>query len=367
MNAEGVLQIALTVGKGGLETMVANLAIGLQGSGWPTSVLLLDATGVNEGRLHEAGVECHVVGGRSLYSIPFHRRLRSLLRRFRPAVIHTHHFTPLLHTVVAAAGTGLEARWIHTEHAHEYLLGRPDYRMALRGLAKRVNRLVVVGRHQVDYYVNEVGIDGSRVVAVENGVDTTRFRPRNGTRPLGGTRFPGFVAVTAARLSPEKDQRTMVEAIGLCNEMMPSQEIHLVLIGDGAERDALERRVQELGIGGRVHFLGWREDLPGLLPAADVFLLSSISEGLPLAVLEGMACGLPVLTTPVGDLPRVVRAGETGEFFPTGDAAELASRLLLLAKEPARAREMGASARRFVEGAYSEEAMVARYAGLYGA
>lgn len=368
MGDREAMQVTLTVGKGGLENMVANLAVAVAGRGFSSTVLALDEAGINRWRLEDAGVPCFVAGGRSLYSPKFHKRVRSILQERRPAVVHTHHFSPLLHALLA--GRGLGARWIHTEHAHEYLLRRPDYRRILGFLSRKVHRFVVVGEHQVDYYVERVGVDPDRVVVIRNGVDTARFRPlqaRNG----GGPRPPdwpeGFVAVTAARLAPEKMQQTMVEALARATRLRPAIALHLVLIGDGPERSALERQAAGLGVSDNVHFLGWREDLAQLLPHADVFVLASASEGLPLAVLEAMASGVPVLSTPVGDLPRVVQAGLTGDFFDVGDAEGLAGHLLRFADQPEELRQLGRNARDHVQRHFSEAAMVDRYLALYDA
>ncbi|MEJ2218955.1 MAG: glycosyltransferase [Gemmatimonadota bacterium] len=367
MRGRETMQVTLTVGKGGLENMVANLAVGVARRGCSSTVLALDEGGINRRRLEEAGVPCLVAGGRSLYSPRFHKRVRSILQERRPAVVHTHHFSPLLHALLA--GRGLDARWIHTEHAHEYLLRRRDYRLMLRFLSRRVHRFVVVGEHQVDYYVERVGVDPDRIVVIRNGVDTSRFRPLpahdGGPQPSD---WPsGFVAATAARLAPEKMQRTMVQAVARATQLRPALELHIVLMGDGPERSALEGQAAALGVSDKVHFLGWREDLPQLLPHADVFVLASASEGLPLAVLEAMASGVPVLSTPVGDLPRVVQEGSTGGFFRVGDAEGLAAHLIRFAEHPEERRRLGGNARAHVQRQFSEAAMVDQYMALYDA
>jgi glycosyltransferase involved in cell wall biosynthesis len=166
-----------------------------------------------------------------------------------------------------------------------------------------------------------------------------------------------------ARLDYLKDHATAVRTLDRLARQVP--RARLVLVGDGPERSAIEARVGELGLGERVRFLGLRKDVARLLHGADAFLLTSVSEGIPLTVIEAMAAGLPVVATDVGGLREVVADGTTGLLAPAGDDAALAERLVCLADDPDLRHWMGAAGRARAKRHFDEPRMAADYARLY--
>jgi L-malate glycosyltransferase len=144
-------------------------------------------------------------------------------------------------------------------------------------------------------------------------------------------------------------------------------DARLVLVGEGPEQAAIERLVQQHGLASHVRFLGLRKDVARLLQATDLFLLTSISEGIPLTVLEAMAAGLPVLATQVGGLGEIVQDGETGCLAPPGDDAALAERLLQLAGDSSLRQHMGCRGQERARALFCESVMHARYLQLYRA
>jgi glycosyltransferase involved in cell wall biosynthesis len=139
----------------------------------------------------------------------------------------------------------------------------------------------------------------------------------------------------------------------------------LVLVGDGPERQAIEELVRRERLASHVRLLGLRSDVPRLLAAADVFLLTSLSEGIPLTVIEAMAAGLPVVSTRAGGVGEVVDDGRSGLLAAVGDDAVLAEHLLRLARDPALRRRLGSSGRERARAFFSERLMHARYVELY--
>ena len=139
------------------------------------------------------------------------------------------------------------------------------------------------------------------------------------------------------------------------------------MLGDGPERSRLERTAQELGVSDRVFFAGWQTDLSTWLSALDVFVLTSNSEGLPLGALEAMAAGLPVVTTPVGDLPEVVAEGRSGFLVPVGNVEAMARAITRLVDDDSLRCRMGAQAREDVCKRYNQRSMVENYMELYRA
>jgi glycosyltransferase involved in cell wall biosynthesis len=296
----------------------------------------------------------------------FHLSLAALLRRLRPTVVHTHHFSPLLAASAARLLAGAP-RLVHTEHSFEYLKDRPDYRRTLAALSRSCAVFSVLGEQMVPYYAEQVRVPASRLAVIPNGVDLSRFVPvadRRAERVALGLPPDGFLVGTAGRLEAEKHYGLLIRAFA---RAFPDRDgAVLVIAGDGAERAPLEALAADLALGDRVRFLGWRTDVPRIVGALDLFALSSHHEGLPMAILEAMASRVPVVSTAVGNIPLVVRDGETGLLVPAGDEHAYADALARAEANRARVSALGAAARATVERDYSQDTMVRRYLTAYG-
>ncbi len=360
-----VVQVVLNLGHGGMEATAVNLAQGLDPERFRAVIVALDAGGEHEDTLRQSGIEYHVLGGRRFWQPGFHWGLARLLRTVNAAVVHTHHFASLVHTVPAVRLARVR-RVIHTEHSYQYLEPRPDYRRVLRWLSAASDVFVVVGHALQPYYRDAVRVAARRLRVIPNGIDTERYRPAPDAaarRHALGLPAAALLVGTAGRFFPEKDYATLLRGLAAACEARAG--LHLLLLGDGPERPALESLAAQLGLGDRVSFLGWRTDLPRLLPLLDVFVLSSRSEALPLVALEALACAVPVVATPVGEVPEVVTDGETGVLFPVGDAAALGRVLTHLADASARRLALGRAGRARVIERYSQQAMVHGYVRAY--
>jgi glycosyltransferase involved in cell wall biosynthesis len=172
-----------------------------------------------------------------------------------------------------------------------------------------------------------------------------------------------LVLVQVARLDHLKDHLTAVRTLERVVARRP--DARLVLVGEGPERPAIEAEIGRRRLTDHVRLLGLRRDVPRLLAAADVCLLTSISEGIPLTLIEAMAARLPVVSTNVGGVSEVVRDGETGVLTPAKDDEALAAAVLQLAEVPARCREFGEAGHRRAHELFSEPQMHAAYADLY--
>jgi glycosyltransferase involved in cell wall biosynthesis len=164
-------------------------------------------------------------------------------------------------------------------------------------------------------------------------------------------------------LAPRKDQGVLLEALALL--AAGGARVRAALVGDGPDRAALEAQARRLGLESRVRFLGERADIELLLPAMDVFVLSSREEGIPNALLEAMAAGLPAVATAVVGTPEVMQDGETGWLVPARDPRALATALGDALARPEEARRRAAAARRAVEERMSIDAMVRRHETFY--
>lgn len=237
----------------------------------------------------------------------------------------------------------------------------------------RLNRLltplttafIAVADEHGRYLIEREKLPSSKVCAIPNGVDLDRFSQpvdRTAIRAKLGISADAPLAGIVAALRPEKNHEMLLHAAARVRRELPDAE--LLVVGDGPERARLEKLTHELGLAGAVHYVGTRSDVPELLGAIDIFLLSSKIEANPVSILEAMAAGKPVIAPRVGSIPEVVADGETGYLFDAGDVAALATQWLDLAHSPERAAVMGAAGRHRVECDWSLELMVEGYESL---
>jgi glycosyltransferase involved in cell wall biosynthesis len=206
-----------------------------------------------------------------------------------------------------------------------------------------------------------------RVVGVPNAVDTNLFVPQV-TEQSTALRFGGrHVVLIVGHLSEVKGYPTFLRACPLIEAALPGCQF-IALGGETITqgyRAELEKMARDLSIDSRVHFLGWRENVGEVINAADVVVLPSLNEGLPLAVLEAMACGKPVVATPVGGVPEAVEHGTTGLLVPPNDPVALSNAVTDILKDPETARRMGRLSRCRVEQRFSLPVFVDRVQMLY--
>jgi sugar transferase (PEP-CTERM/EpsH1 system associated) len=355
-----LVQITWSLTAGGMEMYALRLAAHLTASRFESVICPLDKGGALEVDLVRLGIRHHVMNRRPGIDIPLMVRLYRLFKALRADIVHTHHFNGLFHAAVAARLAG--ARVVHTEHSTEDF-DRPHIRTALRLLSALCDRVVAIspGIHRA--LCEDVGVPASKVETVLTGIDLDAFdEPRDAARQAMGMAPADRVAVVVARLYPEKNHALLLDAFADVAARMP--QARLLVVGGGSEEAAIGAAIDRLGLGAVVRLLGVRLDVARILAAADVFVLASLREGLPIAVLEAMAAGLPVIATSVGDVPLLVQDGETGMLVPSSDRESLARRLEELLSDPRHASRLGANAKR-AAGRFSLRAMVSRYEGLY--
>jgi glycosyltransferase involved in cell wall biosynthesis len=327
----------------------------------------LDELGELGQELREEGFPVWVLGRRPGVDGRCVWRLARLLRRERVDLLQPHQYTPFFYTIAARLFYRRPAV-LFTEHGRH----QPDYPrrkriVANRLLLERRDRVVGVGEAVRQALVVNEGIPAGRVQVIYNGVDLSAFR--NGyhdypaiRRELGaGAGDP--VLIQVARLDYLKDHATAIRTMERVVRQRP--DARLILVGEGPERGKIEDLVRAKGLEANVRLLGLRTDVGRLLSAADLFLLTSVSEGIPVTVLEAMAAGLPVVATRVGGMTEVVEDGQTGLLAPAGDAAALADAILRLANDPALGRRLGMAGRERVQDSFSEGQMHAQYRRLY--
>ncbi len=357
-----VMQVTWSLVAGGAETYALTVASGLDASKYRSVMCGIDQGGALEPEVRRRGVPYHIMNRRPGVDWRLMGRMFQLLRREKVDVIHTHHLNQLLYSVVAARLLGI--RIVHTEHSVEMYKSR-KLRWMLRLLSIFCHRVTAIGADGERVLREKVGIPAGKLEIVRAAVDLGRFNvPRAAAREALGLKPADRAAVIVARLFPEKNHRLLLAAFAEAAARVPDAK--LLIVGDGVEQAAIEEVIAKLNLGGRVAMLGVRRDIPQILAGADVFVLSSDREGLPIAVLEAMAAGLPVIATSVGDLPLVVKDGQTGLLVPRRDVGELAKALVRLLGDAEPCERMGRGGRELVSEAYSLDQLVKRHSELYG-
>jgi sugar transferase (PEP-CTERM/EpsH1 system associated) len=234
-----------------------------------------------------------------------------------------------------------------------------------------VQHYVALSRDLAGYLERKVGIPQRRIAQIYNGVDIERFHPRLDARVrLAGHPFADpslWLVGTVGRMQTVKAQTLLTRALIRAIELAPvlRERLRLVMVGDGPLRTEAQGLLESAGMSGLAWLPGERADVPEVMRSLDCFVLPSLAEGISKTILEGMACGLPVLATNVGGNAELVVQGHTGELVRPGDVEAMAEALLRLAADPARAVGMGRAGRARVEQCFSLPAMVAAYQALY--
>ncbi len=343
---------------GGIERLVLALGKGLAPRGVKTTVFAYVGSGAFERVLREAGLETVFLETRPGVQAALPARFLRDFRRRGVDLVHTHHLGPFLYGGPAALALRLPV--VHTEHSVELYDTRR--RRLVGRLLPRAAEVVTVSRELATYRTTTFG---DHPTVIENGVSLgplPSLEERFAARDRLGIARDAFVVGSVARLAREKAPAVLVAAFARVAQRSP-RPARLVLVGDGPERSAIEADIRSRGLESLVLLLGRQDDVARILPAFDVFGLASEREGLPLAVLEAMATGIPAVTTAVGALPALLESGG-GTTVPASDPEALASALVRYL-DPVTVASSGSEARRRVEENHSSHVMLDRYYSLY--
>jgi glycosyltransferase involved in cell wall biosynthesis len=360
-----VILLTTNLARGGAETQVALLASGLRGRGWPVEVVSLIQPIAFQSELAAASVPVHSLGMRPGRANPLAiARLARILRRVRPRVLHSHMFhanllgrlTRLLFPIPRLIGT------LHSIAESARDSTRVDRRDRLYRLTDPLADITVaVSQAVADRHAAAGAVSRGKLTVIPNGVDTDRFQPASDARSRLRAELgiaEEFLWLAAGRLIWKKDYPTLLGAV----ERLDTG----ILCIAGAGPLEAELREQARPLGARVRFLGARDDLPALMNAADALALSSVVEGMPMALLEAAASGLPCVATRAGGADEVVVDGKTGFLAPCGDQAALAAAMARLAGLPAASRAaMGRAARERTISHFDMRLIVGKWEELY--
>lgn len=366
MNPRTILHTIETAGPGGAETIVLELATRLDPARF-RSVALVPRQDWLWLRLRERGVPTYVLEGKSWHDLEFLKRMAGVVRKEQVDLIHSHLPDQNFFSCLVGRWTGRKT--VATYHGVVELRGEDRRRAAIKRWWVRHSAAAVVSVcDHVARLLEQDGFPKRKLRRIYNGIDAARYASSaNGhlRRELG---LPAAAPVVGmvANLRPSKGHEYFIRAARQVAAAVP--EARFVAAGDTHPRliGPIRRLLAEMNLEERFVFLGFRSDVADLLAAIDVFVLPSTSEGFPLATLEAMAAGKPLVATRTGGTDEIVVDGETGYLVPPADAGALAARILDLLNDPARAAAFGRRGRERVYRHFTLAGMAKEYEKLYG-
>ena len=362
-----ILHVIDSLGIGGMERVVIDVANGLNPARFEQVVCCISRRGEAADELRD-GVHCIDLGKGDEADRVMPLKLARLIRRERPGIVHSQSWSGVDATLAKLLSPGVKL--VHSEHGRNYsdLRRQPlARRLARRGVYQLANAVFAISGEVREFYCRQTGFPAERMQVIPNGIDVRRIdqADASGIREELGIAPDDFVFGTIARLDLTKDTITLVRAFAAVALPRRDPKLKLLIAGDGEQRARLEEFVSLMDLNRVVIFTGQRRDVPRLLRAMDVFALSSVSEGMPLTVLEAMAARLPVVATAVGALPEMIVEGKTGFLVPMRHAVAMSDKLEEFIANRQLAKTFGEAARHKVEREFTLERMLRSYAELY--
>jgi glycosyltransferase involved in cell wall biosynthesis len=322
---------------------------------------------LNEGRLaenfREVGMTVHVIDEKQLSFWEIVRRTRSILRTYPPNLIHSHRYKENI-LATLAAGFSSDIKLIATQH------GLPELASESSTLANRIiskanfqllsryfTRTVAVSTDVKNALVKQHAFSEERVESIHNGIKIPAVvspRPKSGTCVIG----------SSGRLFPVKDYPLMVE-IAAAVAATKGEEVHFQLAGEGPERPVLEAMIQRYKLQDSFIMNGHQDDMDTFYRGIDIYLNTSIHEGIPMTILEALARGIPVIAPAVGGICEIITDGVEGFLIESRNPEAFAGKCLLLRKDKELRERMSKAARARAESAFSAEKMAENYCHLY--
>jgi glycosyltransferase involved in cell wall biosynthesis len=344
-----VTHVTLSLDVGGLERNIANQVREGRRLGQEVSVICLERPGTLASQVEALGAPVICLHKRPGLRPGLVEPMRRALSRLRPHVAHTHQIASLLYTGLAAGGAGVPLV-VHTEHGKERYAERIRTRWLGRLAARYASRFFCLSKDMANAIKAHQIAPPGKVRVILNGIDTVCFQKRVEAKSLRQSLgIPNGVPVigTVGRLTPVKRQELLLQAFA--QVLKKSPHAHLLFVGEGPRLKELQELARQLNVADVTHFAGYQTEPQRFLHLIDVFTLTSESEGIPQALLEAAAAGIPAIASSVGGIPEVIDNGRTGLLFPSGDVDALAAGIATLLSDHERARRMGDASRERIE------------------
>jgi glycosyltransferase involved in cell wall biosynthesis len=357
-----IAQMLESDGPGGAETVLIRLSVALRARGHTVFPVGPDrGIGWLGARLREAGFEPDTFSIRRPLDWRCLRGMVHLLRERRVDVVHSHEFTMAVYGAAAARWLGIPH--IISMHGSDKVTAKWRRRAALRWAFGASRHVVGVSADTTAHLEREIGVRPGLIRTVPNGVPYQAGN-RAATRSALGVGDDEVMVLAVGNLIVRKGHAQLIRALAAAKASCPTPW-RLMIAGQGVERDRLLAVAQEHGVAERVHLLGQRADIPDLQAAADVFVMPSLWEGLPLALLEAMFAGSCCVASETSGIPEAITSGEDGILVPPGDETALAAALGAVLPAPDLRARLGAAARVRANAQFSMDRMTDAYEALY--
>ena len=360
-----VLQVVLRMTPGGTEHLVLEICKRIRHE-FEVTVCCLDDEGEWATDLRAEGIDVVALRRQPGFRPGVGRQIAALAAERRIDLLHCHQYSPFVYGWIASQ-LNRRLKVVYTEHGRLSDAPPSWKRRMVNPILSRFRGEIVAVSHELRDYMLDSRFAASRVGVIHNGIEpgtAPTFADRLRARHVLGVDEAAFVVMAVARLDPVKDFPTLIDAFAIVRAQLP--RARLVIVGDGPERARLEACAARPDVAGSVDIIGYRAGVRQLLPAADLYVSSSISEGISITILEAMAARVAVVATAVGGTPEVLpNEAAGGVLVPSRDAAQLASAIISLERDTATRAAIAAAGRRRLESAFTIDRMVGDYMRTY--
>lgn len=359
-----VMQVTHDLAVGGLQQVVVNLCRHIDRSVFDVSVVCLRDLGSISGQVKKLGIEVSLISQLKKIDYFAFLKLACIMKKKKIDIVHTHNTQPFIDGTLAALLAGVKTI-VHTDHSRVFP-DRRRYMFAERVMSYFAYKVVGVSDAVVRNLIQYEKISRAKMLIIPNGINVADHEMNiddiGKRRDLGLDDTSPILGI-ASRLCKVKGLTYLLKA--MCDIRVVYKNAKLLIIGDGPEKYELEKEARALNLHDQVLFLGERTDVQQLLKVLNIFVLPSISEGMPICLLEAMASGCPVIASRVGGVPEMIENGKTGILVEPANVSALANAILsLLGNEPMR-RSMSIEGRRVVRERFCALKMTKAYEQLY--
>lgn len=353
-----IVQLVETLETGGLERIAVDLALAQQKAGHTPILYCMFRGGAFADQARETGIPVHEFHKKPGFSVGMLFTLARQLRKDAADVVHTHN--PGVHHYGAlAAWMARVPAVVNTRHGPATSFGKVYQERYFRAVMPFTDHVVFVCEDSRRFLVEQRGLPGKKASVIINGIE---LEPFLGRPAAPGSAAPRIRFGALGRMVPVKAHATLIDAFAQVARRLPQAELRIV--GGGPLEGELQERARKAGLNGRLRIEGINHQVADFLKDLDIFVLSSISEGLPLVILEAMAAGLPIVSTRIGGVPEVAAEGSVSYLCSPGNADELAEAMYRAATNPELA-SMGKTARETALARFSLAEMWRSYEAVY--
>lgn len=358
-----ILHMIETGGPGGAEQVLIRIVKELQSRGIQCEVLLLKDTWLAD-ELRKNHINTYILPLKRSFHPLWMVKVIQYIKKRNINCLHSHEFAMNCHSAIISRCLGLNC--VTTVHGKNYYTDT-YLRRYMYKIVSLITNMVAVSDDIKEYLVNKVNISPKNITVIKNGIITNkrsydlniRTKIRNELGVAGTTILIGAIG----NLYPVKGHIYLLKAINLI--VKKQNNIHLIIAGRGKEENNLRKYIEDNNLSDYITLLGYRDDVAELLSAIDIFVMPSISEGLPMALLEAMVVGKPVVVSNVGGMPEVVMNRNTGILYEYNDYENLAYSIIELINDDELRNNISMNAKNLVKNKYSFNEMIDKYIELY--